>query len=203
MKTLKAGAVVLMVLLGLSVPALVLLYSNTICSTTTVWIECLLKHVDAIYIVAVLALLMGGWRLWLADRKDSREESDHWQNRFSTAVQQVLDDTGTGSLLDARRVHALREMAWIAEKYPTKFMSQAKDVVERFEKSADAERELEVITGGLLQMEANSLSPVSKEGKLGRIAKTGGAICDLYNEAASLREKWREKPAAGGSDDGP
>ena len=224
MKNLKAGALGLMVLLGLSGTALVLLYGITKCSKT-VSIECLLedaKAIEAIYdltfaIVAGLALLMGAWRLWLADKRDSREkedrkeqserherdESDHWRERFSAAVVQVLEDTGEGSLLVARRVHALREMAWIAEKFPTKFMSQAKDVVERFETRAGAERELEDRTGGLLQFEAEALQPVSIEDQLNRIAKTGGAIYDLYKEAADLKEKWGEKPADGGSDHGP
>ena len=224
MKALKAGAVVLMVLmvlLGLSVPALVLLYRNTICSAK-VWIGCLLNHAEAIYdltfgIVAGLALLMGAWRLWLADNRDSREkeerteqskrhgrdEIDHWQERFSAAVVQVLDDTGEESLLVARRVHALREMAWIAEQYPKKFMSQAKDVVERFERKTGAESEREHITAGIPQMNAESLRDLSRVDQLTRTAKTGGAICDLYKEAANLWEKWGEKPADGGSDNGP
>ena len=219
---MKAGAVVLLVLLVLSVPALVLFYGNTICSTTTVWIECLLKHAEAIYnltfgILAVLALLMGWWRLRLADQRDSREkeerteqskrhdrdESDHWRKRFSASVVQVLDDTGTKSLLLARRVHALREMEWIAEKYPTEFKSLAKDVAERLMTSANAEQDLEWKWGGMYPFEAHALKPLSEEDQLELTIKTGGAISDLYKEAAILREKLGEKPAVCGSDNGP
>lgn len=225
MKALMAGAVVLMVVLlvslVLSVPALVLLYGNTICSTT-VWIDCLLEHAEAIYnltfgIVAVSALLMGWWRLRLADQRDSREkeerkeqsklherkESDHWRKRFSASVVQVLDDTGTKSLLVARRVHALREMEWIAEKYPTEFKSLAKDVAERLMTSAEAESDLEWMWGGMYPFEAHALNPVSKEDQLILNIKTGGAMSDLYKEAAILREKFGEKPADCGSDNGP
>ena len=92
--------------------------------------ECLVKHAEVIRDLtlstsAVIAVGMGGRRLWLADKKDckeeeerteqrkcrEREEKEYWQKRFAEAVRQVLDETDKGTLSEARRIHALHDEA--------------------------------------------------------------------------------------------
>lgn len=184
--------------------------------------EWLVKHAEVIRdltlsTTAVIAVVMGGWRLWLADKKNyreegerteqrkyhEREEKEYWQKRFSEAVRQVLDETDKGTLTEARRVHALHDMALIAEKDPRVFMSQAKDVVGRFKTMADAAWKLEVETGGMSPLAGpGTLKHLNRKDELLLIAETSGAIRDLHTVAAHYREKWERKPADGGGDGG-
>lgn len=185
--------------------------------------ECLVKHAEVIRDLTlsasvVIAIVMGGRRLCLADKRDRREEEEraeqrkcrerkereYWQKRFAKAVRQVLDETDKGTLSEARRIHALHDMAWIAENDRTgMFMAQAKDVVERFETIADAEWTLEVETGGMSPLAApGTLKHLNREEELMLMAKTSGAVRDLHIAAAHYWKKWGGKPPDGGSDDG-
>ena len=87
--------------------------------------EDLTRHAEVIsdltlIAAAIIGIAMGSWRLWLADKKDRREEEErteqrecwkhekrqHWQERFAEAVRQVYDETDSGTLSEARRIHA-------------------------------------------------------------------------------------------------
>lgn len=183
--------------------------------------ECLVKHAEVIRDLtlstsAVIAVGMGGWRLWLADKKDcreekcrEREEKEYWQKRFAEAVRQVLDETDKGTLSEARRIHALHDMAWVAENDRTgMFMSQAKDVVERFKTIAVAQWELVIdyrMSQGRKDLpDVEEIREKIRRGEIPRpeeytedlleMTKTGAALYDLHKAAAHYREKWEGKP---------
>lgn len=173
--------------------------------------EDLARHAEIIrdltlIVAAIIGLAIGSWRLWLADKKDKREEEErteqrecwkhekrrHWQERFAEAVRQVYDETDSGTLSEARRIHALHDMAGIAENDPEMFMAQAKDVVERLNRTANAKGELWTMNEIMGSEEVEEIlrgDPYAME-SLKETAKTGQAFRDLREAAEHYQQRW-------------
>ena len=172
---------------------------------------------------AIIGTILGWWRVRLADMKDAREreerreqaetnersERDYWHTRFYGAMRSVLDETEKGTIRDAARVHALEEVAWIAEKHGDPLlMSRARLLTEQLDAVVKAKWRLEKNKprGGIEEKAINEgrLPIIHKilygaeeerltalEAWFREVERTAGAEEEIFRRAATYREKWK------------